>query len=119
MAGLLLGVHLCNYGLALAMVAFWLVVDALELPPGRDPALDGRPVLRWTALRWALAFVGPYLALALQSLLGWLGAAQDAIGVTTLGFAAVSVALWRVAITRVSEGVAEDGEATAQRGEVQ
>jgi len=117
-AGLLLGVHLFTYDLALAIVAFWLVVDVMELPPGGDPALDGGPVLRWAALLWALAFAGPYLTLALQSFLGWLGAAQVTIGVTTLGFAAVSVALWREAIARVPEGVAEDGDATAQRDEV-
>lgn len=96
--GLLLGVHLFSYDLALAILAFWLVVDARGLPPRADPALDGGSTLGWAALLWALAFFGPYLTFALQSVLDILGLPATTIGVTTLGFAAASVYLWREAL---------------------
>ncbi len=81
--GLLLSIHLYTYDLALALVAFWLAIGALGLGPGSAPPLDGDGVLRWTALVWTVAFVGPILTLLLGVLLASMFGVPATVGVTT------------------------------------
>jgi hypothetical protein len=99
-SGLLLGIHLFSYDLALVLIAFWLVVDTLKVDPRRDPPLDDGPLLVWACLIGALGFAGPYLTLGLQRLIDAAGLPPVTIGFTTLGLAAASVALWREALRR-------------------
>ena len=61
-------------------------------------------MLRWAALLWALAFAGPYVTLAIQSLLDRMGLPPITVGVTTIGFAAASLALWKAALQRRTAG---------------
>jgi hypothetical protein len=81
--GLLLSIHLYTYDLALALVGFWLVIGALGLEPGSAPPLEGDGVLRWSALVWAVAFVGPILTLFLGVLLAAVLGVPATVGVTT------------------------------------
>lgn len=64
-----LGIHLFSYDTALCLIPFWLVVDAVGAKPGVgvDPVLDAGPILVGSAVLWVLAFVGPYLSLAMQT----------------------------------------------------
>jgi len=69
LAVLPLGIQLFSYDTALFLIPFWLVVDAIGAKPGAgvDPVLDAGPILVGSAVLWVLAFVGPYLSMAMRA----------------------------------------------------
>jgi hypothetical protein len=93
--GLIASPHL--YGYDLMLLALPLFIVAASVPRTSDLPLDGGPLLRTTAMVWALGLVGPFLSLT-----------QDYITRRVFGFAAIvqlgvlAVLAWGLTIRRIA-----------------
>ena len=66
--GLVLGVHLYIYDLALLLIPLWITVAVVRAKPGTNPALDAGPVLVLASVLYVLSIGGGLLAKAQQLL---------------------------------------------------
>jgi hypothetical protein len=97
--GLLLGVHLFLYDLALLLLPL-VLVSPRDRPAAGETYLDGGPVLGWTALLYMAAFLSSFLVLAQQDVFRHWG--LPAIGVQ---LSVLAVLGWSWTVYRPGRGL--------------